>query len=84
MAEKTTSKKKPTAAAKAELKAALADVQKEAAAPTEADLRPDDRIEQRAVTQVVAVAEGLTVDGVISEISSLKVVLCETVRMICA
>jgi chromosome segregation ATPase len=70
MAEKAVPKKRT--AAKQQMLSALADVQKEVEERREAELKPEQRITQRAVHKAVAVAEGLSLDSVVKSVSELK------------
>jgi hypothetical protein len=73
MAEKTASSKKlSTSNTKQELLDAYGDLVKQLQEKREAELKPEQRIEEKAARKVVEAADALSVEGVGKEISDLK------------
>lgn len=73
MAEKaTTSKKRP---ARQQVLVALAEAEKTVAERREAQAKPEEKIEARAVAQAVAAADELSTEGVVKSIGELRSVV---------
>src|SRR5437016_83978 len=72
MAEKAPSRRRSASAVKQEMQATLAEVQKDVQERREAAATPEQRIEERNVTQAVAAADALFAEGVLKGISELR------------
>ena len=69
MAEKTSTKKRP---ARQQMLEALTQTEKEVSERREAQARPEEKVESRAVAGAVAVADELSARGVVQSIGELK------------
>ena len=72
MAEKTPSKKRPP---RQQMLDALAESEKDVAERREAQAKPEEKIQARAIAQAVAAADELSTEGVVKSIGDLKSVV---------
>ena len=79
MAERATSKRRPTRQAVAEL---VAEAEKTVAERKLADAKPEERAAAKAVADAVAVAEALSSDGVVRSIGELKSTITRTLTQL--
>ena len=75
MAEKSTTTTKKKAPPRQQMLEVLAETERGVAERKEAQARPEERIEARAVAQAVAAAEELSTEGVVKSIGDLKSVV---------
>jgi hypothetical protein len=80
MAEKAPAKKR--APAKQQMLDALAETEKLVEEKRQADVRHEDRIEQRAVQEAVAAADSLSTDGIVRSISDLRAAVGKTLAQL--
>jgi len=73
MAERKSTKKLSTTNTKQEMLDAYNDLLSQMEAKRESDATPEEKVAEKAVKQVVEVADALTTDGIIRNISDLKV-----------
>jgi hypothetical protein len=72
MAEKSPAKKKSTASARQQMLDTYAETAKQVDERKDADARPEDRLEAKAIRDAVTAAEALSTDGVVKSISDLR------------
>ena len=79
MAERATSKRRPTRQAVAEL---VAEAEKNVAERKLAEAKPEERAAAKAVSEAVAVADALSSDGVVRSIGELKSTIARTLTQL--
>jgi len=72
MAEKSPAKKRSTASARQQMLETFAETAKQVDERRDADARPEDRLEAKAVRDAVAAADALSTEGVVKSISDLR------------
>ena len=79
MAERATTKRRPTRQAVADL---VAEAEKKVAERRQSDAKPEERAEAKAVADAVAAADALSSDGVVRSIGELKSTITRTLTQL--
>ena len=83
MAEKTPPKKRSTpAAAKQQMLESLAETTRVVQERTEAEAKPEDRLQERIVQQAVATADALSTEGIVKSVGELRSAVGKTLAQL--
>jgi hypothetical protein len=82
MAEKSPAKKKSTASARQQMLDTFAETAKQVEERKDADARPEDRLEAKAVRDAVTAADALSTEGVVKSIGELRSTIGKTLAQL--